>query len=84
MHGTERTPATPGKDQATIGKFLLWKLVAGGLLFIGINLLWLGISGLSGYRHVHAPSRAIVFGLMISAFGALVMLLKRNGKFLWQ
>jgi hypothetical protein len=63
-------------------KVVFCKIVAGGLLFLGVSLVWLGISGITGERLVRAPYKALGFGLALCFLGLVILLLERDGKVL--
>jgi len=72
-----RMPSSVTMNETT--KFVLSKIIACGLLYLGLSLVWLGFDPRTPNRFI-----AIGLGLALSLPGAVILLVKRNGKFLWQ
>ena len=66
-----------------IGKFIFWKVIGACFVAVGLGLVGIGISGFSD-PSVAAPIKAITIGLGLSAFGGIILVIKRNRKFIWQ
>jgi hypothetical protein len=67
------------KDSTT--KVVFWKIVAIGLLFLGVNLLWLGVSGIKGEQLVARPFVALGFGLAACFLGLVILFPRLASKF---
>ncbi len=61
-------------------KFILSKIVACGLLILGLGFIGVGLSG----EEKQTPFKAIGVGSALALAGVVVLLLKKNGKFFWQ
>jgi len=69
------------EKQVSIARVVFWKIVAIGLLFLGVNLLRLAVRGITGEEAVARPFVALGFGLAVCFLGLVILFPRLASKF---